>query len=37
MGYSMPIVCKELYLPISENDNGLSLKDYKDKYGIAIV
>lgn len=35
MGYSMPIVCKELYLPIAQDDE-LNLDEYKDKYGIDL-
>lgn len=37
MGYSMPIVCKELYLPITPDvDDGITLKKYKEKYGIDL-
>lgn len=35
MGYEMPIVCKDLYLPI-EDDDSLSFDEYKAKYGIDL-
>ena len=36
MGYSMPIVCKELYIPIPTTLESLTLTEYKDKYGIDL-
>ena len=36
MGYKMPIVCKDLYIPISFNDSALTLREYKEKYGIDL-
>lgn len=37
MGFKMPIVCKELYLPIPRHDENLSLLQYKEKYGIDLT
>ena len=34
MGYKMPIVCKEIYLPILTNNT--SLEEYKEMYGINL-
>ena len=34
MGYQMPIVCKELYLPIPSTE--ATLQEYKDLYGIDL-
>lgn len=36
MGYGMPIVCKELYLPVSGNYNGESLQNYKEITGVDL-
>lgn len=36
MGYKMPIVCKDVILPISLEDAGLTLEEYKNKYGIDL-
>lgn len=33
MGYKMPIVCQEVYLPFERGD---TLANYKEKYGIDI-
>ena len=35
MGYKMPIVCKEIYLPIP-SDEDISLEEYKRLYGIDL-
>lgn len=35
MGYQMPNVYKEIYLPISPNDD-LSISEYKEKYGVDL-
>lgn len=35
MGYEMPIVCKEINLPIANGDN-LTIEEYKNKYGIDL-
>ena len=35
MGYKMPIVCKDMYIPIEDGDF-LSFDEYKAKYGIDL-
>ena len=35
MAYKTPIVCKEIYLTIEENDS-LTLAEYESKYGIDL-
>ena len=35
MGYKMPIVCKELYLPMP--DKSMTLKEYKSCYGVDLT
>ena len=35
MGYKMPNVVKEIYLPINVGDD-LSVEDYREKYGINL-
>ena len=34
MGYKMPIVCKEIYLPVPSS--GTTFEEYKEKYGIDL-
>ena len=34
-GYKMPIVCKEVILPLEKGDD-LTIEQYKEKYGIDI-
>ena len=36
MGYNMPIVSREIHLPIEDGDD-LNLKQYKEKYGIDLA
>ena len=36
MGFKNPIVCKEVYLPCDIDEEGLSFKQYKNKFGIDI-
>lgn len=41
MGYQMPIVCKEVYLPFEserayEDDDSYSVAEYKEKFGIDL-
>lgn len=37
MGYKMPIVCKEIYIPcLKEDDASMTLDEYKDKYGLDL-
>lgn len=35
MGYKMPIVCKEIYLPFKYQEK-ISFVEYKEKYGIDL-
>ena len=38
MGYQMPIVCKEIYLPVNDDfiSTGVTYAQYKEKYGIDL-
>lgn len=36
MGYKMPIVCKDVIIPLDSNDNDITLDGYKEKYGIDL-
>lgn len=36
MGYEMPNVCKEIYLPIRTDDSSMSIHEYKKKYGVDL-
>lgn len=36
MAYQTPIVCKEVYIPVDLDDDGMTLDEYKQKYGIDL-
>ena len=38
MGYKMPLVTKEIYLPLSDGElvDGITLEEYQEKYGIDL-
>lgn len=36
MGYKMPIVCKEVYLPVDTDGAKLTFEQYKEKTGIDL-
>lgn len=36
MSYKTPLVVKEVYLPIDYSDDGITIEQYKEKYGIDL-
>ena len=36
MGYPNYQVCKEVFLPFDESDDGITIEQYKEKYGIDL-
>lgn len=38
MGYETKVICKEVHLPITmESGNGITLEEYKNRYGIDLT
>lgn len=39
MGYQMPIVCKEVYLPVDQNflTNNPTVEEYNERYGLDLL
>lgn len=35
--YKTPLIVKDVYIPFSEDDDGITLEQYKDKYGIDLT
>lgn len=36
MGYKMPLVVKDVYLPFDDDDDGITPDEYEKKYGIRL-